>query len=355
MILANRKRKPATAPTLGQRFALCVYASVLPVLAIGLAGPASSQTVDCAYPLGPVAQTICNDPELTELDLDIGDAFRELIRATPRAERPVELRSQRDWLIQRNTCLGEVDVRGCLRAEIEFRLTDLSQGLASSINADEPFGRALPATEPAAEPQGPRETIDSVELDPPPGSPPEAGDPSGTNTGPLPPRVGGTTPPASPPGEDRTSPDIASGDTEPGQPGVAQPPVIDDDPEPPKALEPAPAPLNDADAQEIAKFLSSRVWRAEIASGIRPGTIYMFHANGLLLTADCVEAYRIGSWQMEGAGLKLKDGAGRNLTAEIIDRGNSYVRLKLTENRSNKVLDLVFRPARSPFACTASR
>lgn len=360
MSLEYRHSKPRPAPAYGRRLALCLYAATVPIMALGLAAGANAQTVNCAAPLGPVAQTICGDPELVELDLDIGDAFRELIRTTPRAERRSVLRSQRDWLIERNGCLGEVNVRACLRAEFEYRLTDISQGLASSVAEDRPFGRAGQATEPAAEPQGPREIIDSVQLPEPPQSPPGNEDPAQPPASPVPPRIGEATLPDAPPEPAARSPEIAPGDTQADQPGNdRQPPpaptptpeVVEDQTPPPAN----PAPLDDADAQEIAKFLSSRVWRAEIASGVRPGTIYMFHANGLLLTADCVEAYRIGTWSIEGSGLRLKDGAGRNMAAEIVDRGNGYVRLKLTEARGNKVLDLVFRAARGPFACTRSR
>lgn len=356
MIVGIRRRYTGSARPSSRPSAGFVYVVISAFLTIGSASGTYAQTVDCAAPSGPVAQIICGDADLIALDLDIGDAFRDLIRSTPRANRPAVLRSQRDWLIQRNSCLGAGNVNQCLRAEIEYRLTDLSEGLATSVGADQPFGRAGPATEPAAVPQGPREIIDTVEL-PDSAGPAQNGDaPTAPTPSPVPPRIGGTPPLAVPPLVDAPTADGASGEGAPGQAGAVRRPQILPRPGDAGTAPPvSPAPENDADAQEIAGFLSANIWRAEIASGIRPGTIYIFHANGQWLTADCVEAYRIGSWRIEGDGLRLEDGSGRELTAKIVDRGKGYVRLKFTERQGNRVLDLVFRPARGPFACTGAR
>ncbi|VAV99925.1 hypothetical protein MNBD_ALPHA04-581 [hydrothermal vent metagenome] len=326
MISAKRCRGPRLTPPAGKLASVLAMAGLVMAVGTGV----QAQTVDCTIPSGPVARVICADPDLIELDLDMGDAFRELIRSVPRDMRPSILRTQRDWLIQRNSCLGLGDVGECLRAEMELRITDLSQRLAGSVGVDAPFARVGPTTEPTAEPQGPREAVEQTPL-------PDSFGPAGNQkviSGPVPPRIGGATPPARLPATPPAPPPPAAGDDETAPPESS-------------------APLDDADAAAIAKFMSAGIWRAEIASGVRPGTIYMFHSNGLLLTADCVEAYRIGSWRVEGSGLRLEDGSGRKMTAEIVDRGSGYVRLKLTGARKNRVLDLVFRPARGPFACTS--
>lgn len=345
--IARPARRPVQGPFPSSGgFALVLVGAIL---VMAFAAGARGQTVDCAVPSGPVAQVICSDPDLVALDLDMGDAFRELIRSTPRIERPSVLRAQRDWLVQRNSCLGLGNVGECLRAEIELRITDLSQGLAGTVGAEPPAAGIEPSPAPAAEPQGPREALEQAPL-----ADPATDEPSDPVSGPVPPRIGGATtpagPPATPPGGQADRQDVARDQTEAVKPPpLARPAAGGDETAPPDG----PTPLDDADATAIAKFLSASIWRAEIASGIRPGTIYMFHSNGLLLTADCVEAYRIGSWRVEGTGLRLEDGSGRKMTAEIVDSGSGYIRLKMTERRDSRVLDLVFRPARGPFACTS--
>lgn len=329
---ADLKNRYLTATSLGQ---ICLSAGLASVLTFLGPQTGTAQTIDCNAPVGPVAQIICGDPLLTDLDLDMGDAFREMVRASPRSERPTVLRSQRDWLDQRSNCLGQIDISECIRRETEGRISDLSQGLADPS---------------AAEPLGPREEVKQAPL---PtitrgGQPPS--DRVSSGSGLLPPRLRDSAAPK--PGAETaplTGPRLTTQGTETANmPPLAQPPGQGS-----VAPQEAPAPLNSADSQALAEFLSASVWRAEIASGIRPGTIFMFYSNGLLITADCVEAYRIGTWRIEGNGLRIEEGSGRSMTAEVLESGDGYVRLKLTERRENREFDIVFRTARGPFACTS--
>lgn len=359
---------------------------------------AVAQVDACDRPSGPVGQIICDDPDLADLNLSMGDAFREHIRTSPRSQRREILRSQRDWLRVRNGCLTSNNRRECLRIEIESRITDLSQGLAGSVNTRRdfeqpgdtqlgfdddtgfegntefdtrvnpaPLGNAQPpladpfAAQGTTVPQGARDLVRQKTLPTIEGAnsndQPAGGAPGSPRSLPLPPRVGGPQPQVGDiVGGPRPLQGVGTSGPAPAVPSTAPSAVK---PSAPGASETATDAKATKDSgkppEEIIEFLSGSVWRAEIASGIRPGTIFIFQANGILVTADCVEAYNIGKWRVESKGLRLEDGSKRDLFGEIIESGPGFVRLKLTPKGKTQSLDIVFRAARGPFACTSSR
>lgn len=300
------------------------FATALGICVAMSVAPASAQAIDCFNVEGPVADIICSDADLQALDEAMGDAFRQVVRSTPRSERPGLLRSQRDWIAERNNCLGAANVPECIRSWTERRISNLSEGLAGTAGT-------VPG---GADPE-----IESRPLDTLPGSAPApAAQRPLQQPLPSPTPQAGTLPQRTLPGT-AVTPLPAS----PAAPGTA----------PPVATTQAPPPVpDDPDAKRIAEYLSSSVWRAEIASGIRPGTIFLFFANGSLVTADCVAAYDIGSWRIEGSEVRLEDGRRKQSVAEIIEADRQFVRMTLTERGTGKEISLVLRPARGPFACS---
>lgn len=310
----------------------------LAVCAFAGAAPVHAQVVDCADPLGPMAQTVCEDPELRALDEEMGDAFREVVRSTPREDRPVLLRSQRDWLEIRNRCLADADIRQCVSLATRRRIAELGGDAGSAFAAGRPVPPRGEVRQEELEPLPPTQSQSEPQVR----SGPEMSGPAGPDVaGPMPPRVAEPAPPAQ---LDDPAPAVGE------PPAPAQPPMADR----PVPESPPPPTEGSVDARQFSEYLSASVWRAEIASGVRPGTIYLFHASGSLVIADCVEAYGIGSWRMEGSEIRIADGNSREWTAEIVEADANFVRLRLTERGTGKERTLILRPARGPFACTGS-
>jgi tetratricopeptide (TPR) repeat protein len=88
-----------------------------------LAGAKVKPTFDCNTATQAVEKAICSDPELTQLDRDIDDAYRAALgRLKPDAAR--RLRSaQHDFVVRRNRQFGSPDYQ--FKQVLESRLTEL--------------------------------------------------------------------------------------------------------------------------------------------------------------------------------------------------------------------------------------
>ena len=315
-------------------------------------GPAVAQGAACLNPRGVVQQTICLDPQLADLSQEMRQAVRVVIRALPRSLRPQMLRDQRDWSLTRNRCARAQDPRQCLRIVYEDRIAELGETLAGPVGGARPR-RGQPSIDP---------DFSNRVLARPPQPAPRTTDRTAIRA----------------PVEQRRLPQLAPQPTGPGQ----EPAVVTTTPEQPATQAPAPvepaappetqvtraAPETSDDDKEassepgerpagkIADTLSSGVWRAEITSGIRPGTIYIFHRNGVLLTADCVQAYRLGSWKIASNGeVVLASGQGKALRGRVIKLRDRFVRMQIKKKSGAILRTLVLRPAANPFDCTPNR
>lgn len=309
-----KPRTPSRRDPFGPEFLAVALAAGAMIFAFAGRG-AVAQQFDCEV-IGPAAPVVCSNPELMELARETQTAFREVVRTASREERPALMRDQRDWSYSLDRCLdgaGEL----CLRQAYEDRISALVGQIGGRI--DDRLTVAAP------------EPVEEHELPPP--------------------------------SDARTS--IVGERRDSGAPG--EPDAVRDEP---ATVDQAPdsrtpdggdgsvrtAAVNDASesGSQVPRILTGTVWKAEIASGIRPGTIYVFNADGGLVTADCVESYRIGTWALNPDGkLILTEGNDEARTAEIVGIRERFVRLQLADSgsESGRARSLVLRPAEAPFSC----
>ncbi len=98
---------------------------LLPGLAPSLAGASG---LDCAKAATTVEKTICADPALRAGDSAMADAFADLLRAVPEADKPAVRAAQRQWLTARNACPDAA----CLAARQAERLAALNAAMADT-------------------------------------------------------------------------------------------------------------------------------------------------------------------------------------------------------------------------------
>jgi uncharacterized protein len=84
---------------------------------------ASAAGFDCSKAKSPTEQRICADPVLTKMDLELGNAYEQVLKSTDTAD--AWKADQRAWLAERNRCAGD---NGCLRQQYAERLTVLRAG-----------------------------------------------------------------------------------------------------------------------------------------------------------------------------------------------------------------------------------
>ncbi|WP_192558749.1 lysozyme inhibitor LprI family protein [Pseudomonas allokribbensis] len=83
---------------------------------------AQASGMDCTKAVSVVENAICADKSLYELDVQMGSAYRKLMKATPQAQ--AELKSaQRQWLKVRDECVDNVS---CLNQRYQDRLQMLN-------------------------------------------------------------------------------------------------------------------------------------------------------------------------------------------------------------------------------------
>jgi hypothetical protein len=271
--------------------------------------PAEAQTPDCLE-TGPAASVVCRDPTLTGLADELNRWVRELVSLAAREARRALVREQRDWSLGLNDCLDSADPGACLAGAYETRISELEAGL--------PNGAVF--AEPGA---GGDEIVESTPLEP-----------------------------LEPAGEGEDTPGASSGEPE------AAPADQDADSQADAEValgafrgEPPQSGARSLEGTALDGILTTTVWKADIATGIRPGTIFIFTETGALVTADCVESYRLGSWSLsDDDKLVLDDGSGHKRSARIVSARDNFLRLQIDAS-DERGGTLVLRPAIAPFSC----
>lgn len=311
---------------------------------------AAAQGAECLNPRGMVEQIVCQDAELSALSQELRQALRVVIRSIPRTQRPQMLRDQRDWTLSRNRCIRSQDVGECLRIVYEDRIGVLGARLAGSVGGLE-------------RPPRQRNLVDAGPVGRDLTSPPDRLAPL-PRPAPLPqpaPLANAGVAPI-PPVDRRPLPQLAARPADtlaPAAPAIAPPARPARIPPPAQVARVAPPDDGSGSGSlkpvtgKIADTLASGVWRAEITSGIRPGTIYVFQRNGVLLTADCVQAYRLGSWNVASDNkIVLTAPNGETRQGQIVKIRDRFVRIQIKKKSGAILRTLILRPAVNPFDCS---
>lgn len=96
--------------------------------------PASAASFDCAKAKTEVEKSICADPKLSELDVQLANAWHSTLNA---AKDPGLMRvRQREWAAGRDTC-SDGEMKSCLAASYRDRIS-LLQKLTEALQQSPP-------------------------------------------------------------------------------------------------------------------------------------------------------------------------------------------------------------------------
>ncbi len=280
----------------------------------GASSTLHAQVNNCEV-VGPAANVVCSDLNLTQLSDQLASAIRALLGTTDRPNRRALIREQRDWSLGNRNCLANDGSIECLSKAYEARISDLASRLDSAIEVAE--------TEEA-------------------GEVPVA-------SGELPPLTGSHE--TVPGGRSEAAEIAAAAASGAGIEADSSAEADNDETLGGFRGEPAGTPELSPDDREVGFILTANVWKADIATGVRPGTIFVFQKDGALVTADCVESYKLGNWAIDAdSKLTIDDGSGSTRNAEIISARDRFVRLQI-DGSGERRSTLVLRPAIVPFSC----
>lgn len=101
--------------------------SALSALAAALALPAwaADPSFRCSKVAHEVEDLICKDAELADLDRELSQLYRVVLRQTPPSQQNWLKSEQRGWLQGRNDCWKDSDQRGCVKAAYDDRIREL--------------------------------------------------------------------------------------------------------------------------------------------------------------------------------------------------------------------------------------
>jgi uncharacterized protein len=304
--------------------------AAVPLVALAIAAGAvvdnaNAQGADCRA-IGPAANVICSDPVLAGLNAELSNAFRGVVESSQRELRPSLIRQQSEWSGGLGQCLSGADPRECLRQAYEARIAEMDGNAAvgnAGLGSEGGFAGQIP--------------VERAELPPPP-------PPSGTDGATAPSEAAEI---AAAPGTAGSGTAAANNSGAGSNAGGTNAGADVGEFRSAATGSAAVAP----DGSDTAAILTSTVWKAEVASGIRPGTIFIFQDDGALVTADCVESYRLGTWKLGDDGTLALTGAGTaGESAQIVSIRDRFVRLNLG-SAGNLASALVLRPALAPFSC----
>ncbi len=81
---------------------------------------------DCDKADGSVEELICNDSELSKLDLDLAHLYISALKATKGQEHRTLKAYQRGWIKGRNDCWKANNIRTCVLDEYNMRIKELT-------------------------------------------------------------------------------------------------------------------------------------------------------------------------------------------------------------------------------------
>ncbi|NND50136.1 MAG: hypothetical protein HKN60_07775, partial [Rhizobiales bacterium] len=128
MVLGAKLPRPIGLPVMVSVFTLFGASSTL-----------HAQVNNCEV-VGPAANVVCSDLNLTQLSDQLANAMRELLSTTDRPNRRALIREQRDWSLGNRNCLANDGAVECLSKAYETRISDLASRLDSAIEVAETEG-----------------------------------------------------------------------------------------------------------------------------------------------------------------------------------------------------------------------
>jgi uncharacterized protein len=90
------------------------------------ASNAESPSFDCSKAeAGSIEEMICNDPELTALDVKLAGVYKEALKKAQNEHPPVLKAEQRGWIKGRNECWKSDDKKKCVEESYTMRIAEL--------------------------------------------------------------------------------------------------------------------------------------------------------------------------------------------------------------------------------------
>lgn len=118
------------------------------ILALACPGSLLAASYDCAKAGAPREKAVCADPQLSKLDEQLGQVYKQVMRQTQDPEKTALKTSQFAWLRELDACMSKPGSKECLRVAYETRLDFL--GGASAGPATPPKTAPAPSEQAGA-------------------------------------------------------------------------------------------------------------------------------------------------------------------------------------------------------------
>lgn len=90
------------------------------------AASVSAQSFDCGkVEAGSIEELICQDTELSALDVKIAEVYEAALKKAANEHPPVLKAEQRGWIKGRNECWKNEDKRGCVEEAYRLRIAEI--------------------------------------------------------------------------------------------------------------------------------------------------------------------------------------------------------------------------------------
>jgi uncharacterized protein len=114
-----------TAKTTCSKLRACANALAWGLTLAAAPALAAQPSFDCAKAAGDVEELICQDDELAALDRTMAETYDAALKKAPPEEIKTLKAFQRGWIKGRDDCWKAEDLRACVQANYETRITEL--------------------------------------------------------------------------------------------------------------------------------------------------------------------------------------------------------------------------------------
>lgn len=106
--------------------ALYFLVLVMSLFYLSEAAFSASPSFDCSkVEENSIEETICNDEQLSRLDLELAEVYKEAEKEAVNEKPPVLKAEQRGWIKGRNDCWKAENVKDCIKTNYQLRIAEL--------------------------------------------------------------------------------------------------------------------------------------------------------------------------------------------------------------------------------------
>jgi uncharacterized protein len=122
-----------------KRVCICVFSIIISFFIIAISTYAEGPSFDCSkVGAGSIEEMVCNDENLTALDLKMAEVYKEASKKAVNEHPPVLKAEQRGWIKGRDECWKSDDKKKCVEESYTLRIAEL-QARYRLVKSDGPF------------------------------------------------------------------------------------------------------------------------------------------------------------------------------------------------------------------------